>query len=117
MGLDQHDIGLKTVSSILKDAGIEVIYLGKLQIPDSVVKAAIEEDVNMIGISCHSWEWLFYIPKLMKMLKEKNLNHIKVIVGGVFSAKDEKVLKELGAKAVFKLGTLRKEVVDPILSL
>jgi hypothetical protein len=73
VGLDQHELGAIVVSKLLRDAGMEVVYGGKFNIPPKLVKASIEEDVDVIGLSCHSWEYLYYLPKLLELMRENGL--------------------------------------------
>ena len=101
LGLDQHEVGAIAVARLLRDAGMEVIYAGRFNLPPGIVKAAVEEDVDIIGLSCHSWEYLEYIDELMALLRERELQ-IPVVAGGsVITAGDEHVLREKGVAAVF----------------
>jgi methylmalonyl-CoA mutase C-terminal domain/subunit len=114
LGLDQHEVGAIAVSRMLRDAGMEVIYAGKFNLPPMIVKTTIEEDVNVIGISCHSWEYLYYIPELIKLLKEKDLE-IPVIVGGsVITPRDIASLMDQGVKAAFGPSSEEKDIVQTI---
>ncbi|HEX7409428.1 MAG TPA: cobalamin-dependent protein, partial [Candidatus Binatia bacterium] len=81
LGLDQHEVGAIAVARLLRDAGIEVIYAGRFNLPAGIVKAAVEEDVDVIGLSCHSWEYLEYVDELMGLLRERELE-LPVVVGG-----------------------------------
>jgi methylmalonyl-CoA mutase C-terminal domain/subunit len=81
LGLDQHEAGSLAVARILRDAGIEVIYAGRFQLPDTIAHAAVEEDVSVVGISCHSWEFLHYARELAEALHAAD-PPIPVIVGG-----------------------------------
>jgi methylmalonyl-CoA mutase C-terminal domain/subunit len=81
LGMDQHEVGAVAVSRMLRDAGMEIIYLGRFNTPAGIVKTSIEEDVDAIGLSCHSWEYLHYMPELLHMLNERSLN-IPVVIGG-----------------------------------
>jgi len=114
LGLDQHDFGAKVVSAILRDAGMEVIYLGRFQTPETIVKTAIEEDVDIIGISCYSWEYLHYTPELINLLKEQKLDIPVIIGGGTISEEDELQLKGMGVSGVFKAGTAAEEIITHI---
>jgi len=114
VGLDGHDRGVKVVSSLLKEAGMEVVYLGMFQTPESIVGAAIEEDVDVIGLSCLSGEHLNFTPRVMKLLKQKNLDDILFIIGGVIPIEDIPVLKEMGVNEVFTAGTLTEKIVNYI---
>ena len=81
LGLDQHEAGAYAVSSLLRDAGMEVIYLGCFNVPKTIVKAAIEEDVDVVGVSVHSWEYLDYMDELLGLLRGENAD-IPVVLGG-----------------------------------
>ncbi|MEL9998204.1 MAG: cobalamin B12-binding domain-containing protein [Sulfolobales archaeon] len=111
LGLDGHDRGAKVVARALRDAGFEVVYLGVHQTPEDVVKAAIEEDVSVIGLSILSGSHLELVQDVIKLLKEKGLN-IPVIVGGVIPPEDVDELKKLGVYAVCGPGTLLRDIVD-----
>jgi methylmalonyl-CoA mutase C-terminal domain/subunit len=104
-GLDGHDRGAKVVAHALRDAGMEVIYTGLHQSVESIVQAAMQEDVDVIGLSIMSGAHLPICKKLVGHLKEKNLQDKLVVVGGVIPKKDIPTLKELGAAGVFPGGT------------
>jgi len=111
IGLDQHEVGAKAVSKLLRDQGIEVIYLGRFNTPDGIVKASIEEDVDVIGLSCHSWEYLYYMPELLGLLKEKSVD-IPVVVGGsVITPKDRLNLKKMGVGDAFGPSSSDEEII------
>ena len=117
LGLDQHEVGAIATSRMLRDAGMEVIYAGKFNLPPMIVKTTIEEDVNVIGISCHSWEYLYYIPELLKLLKEKDLE-IPVIVGGsVITPGDTKTLLKKGIAAAFGPASTTDDIIRTINSI
>jgi len=117
MGMDQHEVGAIAVSRILMEAGMEVIYLGRFQSPDSIVKAGIDEGADVIGISCHSWEYLYFLPEILSMLKARNVN-IPVIAGGsIITAGDKKKLLEMGVAAVFEAGSGKDEIIEKIKEL
>jgi methylmalonyl-CoA mutase C-terminal domain/subunit len=101
LGLDQHEVGATAVARLLRDAGMEVIYAGRFNLPPGIVKAAVEEDVDVIGLSCHSWEYLEYIDELMALLRERELKVPVVVGGSVITAGDEELLCEKGVAAVF----------------
>ena len=111
LGLDGHDRGAKVVARALRDAGFEVVYLGVHQTPEDIVKAAIEEDVSVIGLSILSGSHLELVQDVIKLLKEKGLN-IPVIVGGVIPPEDVDELKKLEVYAVCGPGTLLRDIVD-----
>jgi len=117
LGLDAHDNGIVIVAKWLSDAGFEVVYVGLYNFPDNLVEMAIQEDVDLIGCSFLGGEHLYYARKLLDLLKEKQLNHIKIIVGGVVPPEDVKELKRLGVAKVFTPGTLRDTIIKEIKDL
>lgn len=110
-GLDGHDRGAKVVAHALKEAGMEVIYTGLHQTVPSIVKQALQEDVDVIGLSIMSGAHIPICRKLMAMVKEEDLDRILVVVGGVIPNKDIPVLQQLGVKGIFPGGTHFKEIV------
>ena len=104
-GLDGHDRGAKVVAQALRDAGMEVVYTGLHQTIDQIVNAAIQEDVDVIGLSILSGAHIPLCDKLMGRLREENLSDIVVVVGGVIPKRDVKKLKGMGIKGVFPGGT------------
>jgi len=114
VGLDQHEVGAIAVSRILRDAGMEVIYAGRFNTPAGLVKTSLEEGVDVIGLSCHSWEYLHYMPELLALLKEKDL-HIPVVVGGsVITPGDSEKLAELGVAASFGPSATNKQIIETV---
>ena len=113
IGLDGHDRGSRIVASYLRDAGMEVIYTNPWQEIDSVVKLALEEDVDVIGISSLATDHLL-VPKLMQSLKDAELSHIRVIVGGIVPDLDEIALLKAGVSQVFHPGSTREEIVETV---
>lgn len=111
-GLDGHDRGIKVVARTLKDAGMEVIYMGLRITPEQVVAAAIQEDVDVIGISNHSAAHVPINSEILRMLREKNAAHIMVVAGGTILKEDEDQLKKLGVAACFFPGTDTKDIVN-----
>ena len=111
VGLDGHDRGAKIVARALKNAGFEVIYTGIRQSPEQVVETAIQEDVNLIGLSSLSGAHIVLFDRIMKMLKEKNLN-IPVLCGGIIPPEDIPTLKKMGIKEVFGPGSSIKDIVN-----
>ena len=111
-GLDGHDRGVKVVSALLREAGMEVIYLGPYQMPDTIIQAAMEEDADVIGLSSLSGEHLAFAPKVLEQLREKQLEDIVLIMGGVIPAEDVPVLKEMGVAEVFITGSSTKTIID-----
>ncbi|MBN8555872.1 MAG: cobalamin B12-binding domain-containing protein [Deltaproteobacteria bacterium] len=112
VGLDGHDRGAKVVMSALRDAGMEVIYSGLHQSPQSLVRAAIEEDVNLIGISILSGSHNVLIPKIFAEMKKQKVSQIPVFVGGIIPEADFKTLKKAGVKHIFTPGTKLDEIVE-----
>ncbi len=100
-GLDGHDRGAKIVARALRDAGMEVVYTGLHQTPEMIVSAAVQEDVDVIGISILSGAHMTVFPKIMQLLAERDVNDIAVVGGGVIQAGDIPKLKELGVRAIF----------------
>jgi len=117
IGLDSHERGAKLVANALKNAGMEVVYLGSFRTPDSIVKSAIQEDVDIIGISAHSGEHLTLIPMLAELMKEKKIDNIPLIVGGVIPKENIPDLKAIGVKEVFGYGTTMEEVINCVKKL
>ncbi len=113
-GLDGHDRGAKVVARALREAGMEVIYTGLRQSPSMIVEAAIEEDVNAIGISILSGAHQILVPKLMEILFEKDLGNIPVFVGGIVPENDVEELIDLGVVGVFGPGSSTSEIVRAI---
>jgi methylmalonyl-CoA mutase C-terminal domain/subunit len=114
LGLDQHEVGAIAVSRMLRDAGMEIIYVGKFNMPPALVKASIEEDADLIGLSCHSWEYLHYVPELLELIREKGLETPIVVGGSVITPADAESLSKLGVAATFGPGTSREEIVETI---
>lgn len=113
-GLDGHDRGAKVVAAALRDAGMEVIYTGLRQTPEMIVQAAIQEDVDVIGVSILSGAHMAIFPKIIKLMKEKGLDDVLLICGGIIPDEDIPKLKEMGVAEVFTPGTLTTEIVDYI---
>ena len=111
-GLDGHDRGAKVVALALKDAGMEVIYTGLHQTVPSIVKQAVQEAVDVIGLSIMSGAHIPISRKLTDMMKEEDLRNVMVIVGGVIPNKDIPLLKELGIHGVFPGGTPFEEIIS-----
>ena len=116
VGLDGHDRGAKVIASFLRDAGMEVIYTGLRQTPEMVVNAAIQEDVDAIGISILSGAHMTVFPKILNLLKEKGVNDVLVTGGGIIPANDMKQLNDMGVGQLFAPGTDTKEIVQYITS-
>lgn len=112
LGPDGHDRGVMMVSQWLRDAGFEVIYLGGHQTPERVANAIIQEDAKVLGLSFSGGDHLFHTKKIIEKMKEKGLDNIPLLVGGVFPNQDIPALKKLGADQVFVAGSSLKEVVS-----
>jgi len=110
-GLDGHDRGAKVVARAYRDAGFEVIYLGLHQTPEQIVTAAIQEDVDLVGLSCLSGAHIYLFSEVVKLLKENKAGDIAVIGGGIIPKEDIPRLKEAGVKEVFLPGTPLGEIV------
>jgi methylmalonyl-CoA mutase C-terminal domain/subunit len=114
VGLDGHDRGAKVVAALLREAGMEVVYLGMYQTPEGIVQAAIDEDVDVIGMSYLSGEHLVYTPKIVEEMKKNALDDVLFLVGGSFPPEDIPVMKEMGADEVFRGGSLTDSFVHYI---
>jgi methylmalonyl-CoA mutase C-terminal domain/subunit len=114
LGLDAHDNALRIVSKWLMDSGYEVIYLGVYNSAERIVRATIEENADAVGISFLGGEHLHYANKLIHLLKEENMDGIKVFIGGVIPPPDVIALKKLGVHAVFTPGTRRETIIQTI---
>jgi methylmalonyl-CoA mutase C-terminal domain/subunit len=114
VGLDGHDRGAKVIASFLRDAGMEVIYTGLRQTPEMVVQAALQEDVDAIGISILSGAHMTVFPKVMSLMKEKGMNDVLLTGGGIIPDSDMKKLNELGVAKLFPPGTDTHTIVDYI---
>jgi len=114
LGIDQHEVGAIAVSGLLRDAGMEVIYLGRFNTPDSLIRAAIQEDADVIGISCHSWEYLEYIPELMALLRDDAIDVGVVLGGSVITEDDARAMRQTGVVAVFGADAKPEQIVSNI---
>jgi methylmalonyl-CoA mutase C-terminal domain/subunit len=112
VGLDGHDRGVKVVARALRDAGFEVIYTGLHRTPEEVVDAAVQEDVDVIGVSILSGAHMTLVPPLLEHLKANDAADIRVLVGGVIPVADREKLRDLGAAAVFDQDAATDEIVD-----
>jgi methylmalonyl-CoA mutase C-terminal domain/subunit len=115
-GLDGHDRGAKVIARALRDAGMEVIYTGLRQTPEMIVNAAIQEDVDCIGLSILSGAHNVIVPRIMALLKEHDASDILVVLGGTIPTHDVSALKEAGVAAVFGPGTPLETTVEFIRS-
>ena len=111
-GLDGHDRGAKIIARALRDAGMEVIYLGLRQTPEMIVSAALQEDVQVIGLSILSGAHNAIVPQVMELLREQDMTDVLVIVGGTIPDEDAAKLKGLGVAAVFQPGASLDKIVE-----
>ena len=111
-GLDGHDRGAKVVARALRDAGFEVIYTGIRQTPQMIVEAALQEDVDVIGLSILSGAHMALAPKIMQEIRENGMDEIVVLMGGIIPDEDVESLKGMGIKGVFGPGTSTQDIVD-----
>ena len=111
-GLDGHDRGVKVVAQLLRDAGMEVIYTGLHQTVEQIIKTAVQEDVNVIGLSILSGAHYPITEKLMKGLKEIDMNDVLIIVGGNIPRRDIDGLQALGVRGVFPTGSRFEDIID-----
>ena len=110
-GLDGHDRGAKVVARALRDAGMEVIYTGIRQTPAMIVEAASQEDVDVIGLSILSGAHLEIFPEIMRLLREKDMEDVTVLAGGILPEEDRETILAMGVKAIFGPGTSAQDIV------
>src|SRR5437899_10895821 len=111
-GLDGHDRGAKVIARALRDAGMEVIYTGLRQTPEQIVTAALQEDADVIGLSILSGAHNHIAPRLMELLREKGLEDVLVVIGGIIPDVDIPKLQQIGVKGIFLPGTPMQEIID-----
>ena len=111
-GLDSHDRGAKIVARALRDAGMEVIYTGLRQTPEQIVETALQEDVDVIGLSILSGAHMTLFPKVMQLLKKKGMTDVKVFAGGIIPEEDIPALKKAGIKEIFGPGTQTSTLIE-----
>jgi len=111
-GLDGHDRGAKVIARSYRDAGFEVVYLGLHQTPEQIVNAAIQEDVDLVGLSCHSGAHMYLFTEIIKQLKERGGGDIAVIGGGIIPKDDISELKKRGVREIFLPGTPMEKIVN-----
>jgi methylmalonyl-CoA mutase C-terminal domain/subunit len=114
VGLDGHDRGAKVIATALRDAGMEVIYTGLRQTPEMVVNAALQEDVDAIGVSILSGAHMTVFPKIIHLMKEKEMNDVLLTGGGIIPEDDMKTLQEMGVGNLFAPGTTTSDIADYI---
>ena len=113
-GLDGHDRGAKVVARALRDAGMEVIYTGLRQTPEMIAEAALQEDVDAVGLSILSGAHMALVPRVLELLKANRQEHVKVFLGGIVPDEDAPVLRELGVMGIYGPGTLSQTYVTDI---
>lgn len=111
LGFDGHDRGLNMISTWLRNAGMEVIFLGGWRNPDEVVRSAVSEDVDVIGLSFHNHQHTAYVPIMVSKIKEAGLDDVRLVLGGVIPRQDIAALKQLGVDQIFTPGTSMEEIV------
>lgn len=111
-GLDGHDRGAKVVARALRDAGMEVIYTGIRQTPEMIAEAALQEDVDVVGLSILSGAHMALCPRVIRLLREQGMEDVLVLVGGIIPDEDVPKLQALGVRGVFGPGTSTQEIVD-----
>lgn len=110
-GLDGHDRGVKVIARALRDAGMEVIYTGLRQTPEQIVNAALQEDVDAVGLSILSGAHMYLFPRVMELMREKGLDDVMVFAGGIIPDHDIPRLKEIGVAEIFPPGSSLGEIV------
>ena len=111
-GLDGHDRGAKVIARALREAGMEVIYTGLRQSPEMIVEAALQEDVDVVGLSILSGAHMELFPLIVDGLKQKGLNHVLIVAGGIIPEEDVPLLKKLGIEAIFRPGAVTHDIAD-----
>lgn len=117
VGLDSHDRGAKVIATALRDAGMEVIYTGLYQTPEMVVSAAVQEDVDVVGISSLAGAHMTIFPRILALLKKQGAEDIPVVGGGIIPDEDIETLTRAGVRRIFTPGTSMREIVEHIRSL
>ena len=113
-GLDGHDRGAKVIARALRDAGMEVIYTGLRQTPEMIANAALQEDVDVVGLSILSGAHMSLVPRVLELLKTNQQDHVLVFVGGIIPEEDAAELKKMGVRAVYGPGTITTVVAEEI---
>jgi methylmalonyl-CoA mutase, C-terminal domain len=111
-GLDGHDRGAKVIARALRDAGMEVIYMGLRQTPEQIVAAALQEDADVIGLSILSGAHMHICPRVMSLLHERGLDDVLVVMGGIIPDVDISKLQEIGVRGIFLPGSPMQDIVD-----
>jgi len=113
-GLDGHDRGAKVVARALRDAGMEVIYTGLRQTPEMIVEAALQEDVDGVGLSILSGAHMTLVPRVLEGLRQMGLDHVEVFVGGIIPDEDREALEEMGVAGIFGPGANTEVICDVV---
>ena len=113
-GLDGHDRGAKVVARALRDAGMEVIYTGLRQTPEMITEAALQEDVQVVGLSILSGAHMTLVPKIKRLLEEQGLDNVKLFLGGIIPDEDKPTLEELGVAGIYGPGTSTQSIIKDI---
>ncbi len=113
-GLDGHDRGAKVVARALRDAGMEVIYTGLRQTPEMIVEAALQEDVDVIGLSILSGAHMALVPRILELMKAHDLSDVKLVLGGIVPDEDIPVLQQMGVSGIFGPGSDTQAIIDHI---
>ena len=113
-GLDGHDRGAKVVARALRDAGMEVIYTGLRQTPEMIAEAALQEDVDVVGLSILSGAHMALVPRVLELLKANGQNQVKVFIGGIIPDEDTARLKEIGVSAIYGPGAPTEQIIADI---
>lgn len=113
-GLDGHDRGAKVVARALRDAGMEVIYTGLRQTPEMIAEAALQEDVDVVGLSILSGAHMALVPRILELLKANGQEHVRVFIGGIIPDEDAPRLKELGVTGVYGPGAPTEHIIADI---
>ena len=110
-GLDGHDRGAKVIARALRDAGMEVIYTGLRQTPDMIAEAALQEDVDVIGLSILSGAHMALVPRIIELLRANGMDDVQIVVGGIIPDEDAPKLEAIGVKGIFGPGTSTHEII------
>ncbi len=113
-GLDGHDRGAKVVARALRDAGMEVIYTGLRQTPEMITEAALQEDVQVVGLSILSGAHMTLVPKVLKLLREQGMNNVRLFLGGIIPDDDKPELTKLGVDGIYGPGTSTQLIIEDI---
>ena len=114
VGLDGHDRGAKIVVSLLKEAGMEVVYLGMFNQVEDIIQAVVDEDADVLGLSYLSGEQLIFTPKIVAEMKKHNLDDVLLIVGGTVPVEDIPLMEDMGVDRIFRAGSLSNEFIEYI---